>query len=436
MLALHERIGLTPRTLDRKQREQVLDSLTRELAEERGFELQSRLRLRRVIQMVLTFYEALLDWRILNIFGPQLARDLVHAVFGGDLGTNLFDEHPYLRRILILGETGVGKGIIASVMAEALRQFSTDQAKVVSLNAAALPTELLESELFGYERGAHSQAILAREGLIAEVDGGVLFLDEVANASLHVQAKLLQVLQTGEYRKLGGHQAQHASFHLISATNHHEADLRTGKNFRADLYYRLSGSVLVVPPFRDLISAGHPVRQIFESIADHVMSERLGRTENELSRAYRSWFDQWWQDQGAPTVLHRMAGYHWPGNLRECSHFLAELINNGGRYLEEVCAKYYPEGKTGRGAAVRSGTQAWPQNLKQTLEGVECSRYQAAARDASSVEQLARRLGVSRQTASRRLRHFGLILGQNPAAMPTSSGGSSEKALDTASDAE
>src|SRR3989339_1287667 len=116
MLALHERIGLTPRTLDRKQREQVLDSLTRELAEERGFELQSRLRLRRVIQMVLTFYEALLDWRILNIFGPQLARDLGHAVFGGDLGTNLFDERPYLRRILILGETGVGKGIIASVM--------------------------------------------------------------------------------------------------------------------------------------------------------------------------------------------------------------------------------------------------------------------------------------------------------------------------------
>ncbi|KAF1052023.1 MAG: Nitric oxide reductase transcription regulator NorR2 [Stenotrophomonas maltophilia] len=201
--------------------------------------------------------------------------------------------------VLVTGETGVGKELVA----QALHQQSPRHAKpMVSLNCAALPETLVESELFGHVRGAFSGAVGERRGKFEQADGGTLFLDEVGELPLTIQAKLLRVLQSGQLQRLGSDREHHVDVRLIAATNRDLAEEVRAGRFRADLYHRLSVYPMRVPPLRErgkdiLLLAGYFLEQ---------NRPRLGLRSLRLST----------EAQAA------LLGYAWPGNVRELEHLI------------------------------------------------------------------------------------------------------------------
>lgn len=151
--------------------------------------------------------------------------------------------------VLILGETGTGKTLIAK---EIHRQSSRSKKKFVDINCAAIPDNLLESELFGYEKGAFTDAIKTKKGKIEIADGGTLFLDEICDMSLKLQAKLLKILEEREFSRLGSNEVLHSGFQLISATNKNIYDLVRKGEFREDLFYRIKKIIIKTIPLREM----------------------------------------------------------------------------------------------------------------------------------------------------------------------------------------
>jgi transcriptional regulator with GAF, ATPase, and Fis domain len=202
--------------------------------------------------------------------------------------------------VLILGETGAGKELMARAIHEHSRRRS---ARLVTLNCAAIPESLVESELFGYERGAFSGAVTAKPGLFEIADGSTLFLDEVGELPRTVQAKLLRVLETGEVPRLGSVRAVRVDVRIVAATNRDvQAEISAG-NFRADLFYRLNGMTVTIPPLRE-------------------------RPEDILALA--EYFAQRCS-RGAPVVfeadaLQTLKAYAWPGNVRELKSVVERAV--------------------------------------------------------------------------------------------------------------
>ncbi|MCY7370124.1 MAG: nitric oxide reductase transcriptional regulator NorR [Polaromonas sp.] len=201
--------------------------------------------------------------------------------------------------VLITGETGVGKELVA----QALHAASPRAARpLISLNCAALPETLVESELFGHVRGAFSGAVADRRGKFELADGGTLFLDEVGELSITVQAKLLRVLQNGQLQRLGSDREHQVDVRVIAATNRDlEEELRAGR-LRADFYHRLSVYPLVVPPLRE---RGHDVLLLAGNFLEQNRS-RLGLGSLRL-------------EAGAQSAL---MAHDWPGNVRELEHLI------------------------------------------------------------------------------------------------------------------
>jgi len=196
--------------------------------------------------------------------------------------------------VLLQGETGTGKECVARAIH---RHSAQGDGPFVAINCAAIPESLLESELFGHVRGAHSSATRDRAGLLAAADGGTLFLDEIGDMPPALQAKLLRVLESGRYRPLGGGQELRADFRLVSATHQPlTACIREGR-FRADLYYRLNQFPLLLPALRER-------RADIPELADHFAAAYAAR--EGLPRASLS-----------PTALTNLAARDYPGNLRE-----------------------------------------------------------------------------------------------------------------------
>ncbi len=195
--------------------------------------------------------------------------------------------------VLVLGESGVGKELVAA----AIHQASARAAKnFVAIDCATLQQNLFESELFGHERGAFTGADRRKEGLIEVGEGGTVFLDEIGEMSLALQAKLLRVLETGHYRRLGGTKDLNSNVRFVAATNRDlEAMCRRGE-FREDLYYRLSAFVLTVPPLRERIGD-------VPLLADHFLN-----TRDFARHAHKRW---------SPAALDALMSYSWPGNVRE-----------------------------------------------------------------------------------------------------------------------
>ncbi|RLK51705.1 sigma-54-specific transcriptional regulator [Alkalispirillum mobile] len=196
--------------------------------------------------------------------------------------------------VLLQGETGTGKECVA----RALHRCSARRdGPFVAINCAAIPETLLESELFGHVRGAHSAATRDRAGLLSAADGGTLFLDEIGDMPPALQAKLLRVLESGRYRPLGGGRERHADIRLVSASHQPLVKLIRERQFRADLYYRLNQFPLSVPPLRDR-------REDIPELAEHFAvsyAAREGRPTTSLS----------------PSALAHLASGDFPGNVRE-----------------------------------------------------------------------------------------------------------------------
>jgi transcriptional regulator with GAF, ATPase, and Fis domain len=204
--------------------------------------------------------------------------------------------------VLITGETGVGKELIARAVHEASDRRGR---ALVTVNCAALPGELIESELFGHERGAFTGAINQRRGRFEMADGGTIFLDEVGELSAQAQAKLLRVLQEQALERVGGGELIKVNVRVVAATNRDLAQMVRASTFRADLFYRLDVFPLVVPPLRER-------RTDIPLLARHFLhkyARKLGKPLQDISAA----------------SMERLCRYNWPGNVRELQNIIERM---------------------------------------------------------------------------------------------------------------
>jgi DNA-binding NtrC family response regulator len=274
--------------------------------------------------------------------------------------------------VLITGESGVGKELVAREIHEESRRAS---GSFVAVNCGALPETLLESELFGHERGAFTGATGRRIGLFERAQGGTLFLDEIGDASLATQVKLLRVLEGREFERLGGRRTLRADVRIVAATNRDLGDLRKAGLFREDLFHRLNVFPLHVVPLRERASD-------------------IPLLVEELSA--REGFDLRWTE----AAVQCMRAHPWPGNVRELINVLERLAI--------LCEGSEPVtvGRVQR-ALEDGGTS--PRTLRTRLDEDERSRLERLLLEHRfNVSALARRLGVSRGALRHRLRKYGL----------------------------
>ena len=216
--------------------------------------------------------------------------------------------------VLLTGESGTGKEVVARFIHHASRRSN---GPFVAINCAALPDQLLESELFGHERGAFTGAVSAKPGRIEQANGGVLFLDEVGEMAPAVQAKLLRVLEEREFMRLGSTRVQRADIRVIAATNRDlHAAMQRGE-FREDLYYRLGVFEIALPPLRDRLD---DVLELADSFLEQI-GETVGKPAAGISRDARE----------------QLLGYAWPGNVRELRNAIerAVILADGGYIRSE-----------------------------------------------------------------------------------------------------
>jgi DNA-binding NtrC family response regulator len=292
--------------------------------------------------------------------------------------------------VLIVGETGTGKERIAhSILEHSLRCSKP----FVDINCAALPENLVESELFGYEKGAFSGADTDKPGLFELAHLGTIFLDEIGELDLKVQVKLLRVLDRAPYYRLGGHRKITVDVRVVAATNRNLKEEVSAGRFRKDLYHRLSQFELYVPPLRE-----RP--EDIVALAKHFMAQG----ENGL--------------KFTPDALRVLQSYSWPGNVRELQNVVGKItVSVPGPEVEasEVRKELTNANTNDSGPAESTscdtrldslGAQMEARTIEKSLEATGGHRGQAAAR-----------LGISRRTLSRKLRDYGLSPARSAAAI-------------------
>jgi two-component system, NtrC family, response regulator AtoC len=204
--------------------------------------------------------------------------------------------------VLILGESGVGKEIVAMLLH---KYHANSEKKLLNINCAALPTELLESELFGYEAGAFTGATKSKPGMFELANKGTLLLDEIGEMSPQMQAKLLHVLQDGSFCRLGARSSSRVDVRVLAATNINMQDAITEKRFREDLYYRLNTLTITVPPLRER-----------REEIPLLMEQMFHRGALELGHPFIC----------SDRIIEAAQEYHWPGNLRELRNFVTRTL--------------------------------------------------------------------------------------------------------------
>ena len=291
--------------------------------------------------------------------------------------------------MLIEGETGTGKGVLAAWLH---RQGPRSEEAFVDLNCATLSKDLLESELFGHEKGSFTGAVSAKPGLLEVAHRGTLFLDELGDMDPAVQPKLLKVLEEKRYRRLGEVRDRQVDVRLIAATHQDLAALVNSKAFRQDLFYRVAAIPLMVPPLRE---RAEDIPLLARDLLDRIAAD-LGRGRLEIT----------------PAALAALGAYSWPGNIRELRNVLerAALLCRD-RTIDVGDLRFINMGGPPV-AAVAAGTSAPPRphDTAMTLEEVERRHIQAVLEEEDGrVESAARRLGVPRSSLYKRLRALGLV---------------------------
>jgi two-component system, NtrC family, response regulator AtoC len=281
--------------------------------------------------------------------------------------------------VLILGETGTGKDVVARLLHE---KSSRNQKPFVHVDCASLPKDLIESELFGHEKGAFTNAHVARTGLIEAAEDGVLFLDEIGELPLDLQSKLLAVLERRTLRRVGTTQERPVAAWIVAATNRDIESLSEKGEFRSDLYYRLNVMSLSMPALRE---RGKDILLL----ANHFASQ--------TARRYGIQFDSF-SDDAADMLLE----YSWPGNVREMKHLLerAVLLSGGGVLdIDVLGLDKKPTPKSNESEMNEDITlgEAELKLIKQALE-----------RTNRNVSKAARELGITRMALRYRIKKYNL----------------------------
>ncbi|WP_295883313.1 sigma-54 dependent transcriptional regulator [uncultured Thiohalocapsa sp.] len=303
---------------------------------------------------------------------------------------------PYDIPVLLTGESGTGKELFARALHESsLRAMQP----FVAENCGALPDQLLESELFGHRKGAFTGAIADHVGLFEQADGGTVFLDEIGDVSPAFQVKLLRVLQEGEIRPLGSEQRRRVDVRVVAATNKDLEDAMLSGSFRSDLYYRIAGITLHLPPLRRRPGDLGPV------------CERLLR---DAARAFGTALQHL-----SPEALAMLERYHWPGNVRELRSELQRMVvlSDGGPTLGPQLLSAKVLGR----AALPDAAPAGAGSLKERVEALEAGILsETLTRCGWNKSRAAAELGLSRVGLRNKLARYGLDLTEGDAAAAVS----------------
>jgi len=276
---------------------------------------------------------------------------------------------PYDSRVLITGESGTGKEVIADLIQQWSKRCN---AAMIRVNCAAIPELLLESELFGHERGAFTGATAARVGRFEEADGGIIFLDEIAEMPAALQAKLLRVTQNGSFQRLGANRERQVNVRVLAATNRDlEAEVAAGR-FREDLYYRLNVFEINLPPLRERSADILP-------LANHFAAQHA-QGRHRLS----------------PAVAASLSRYQWPGNVRELQNAMerAVMMARGGVILPEHLPQRLSEAIAGSDVALAASAPSSGCRLRDVEDSVI---LQTLRLNNFNRSETARALGISRR---------------------------------------
>jgi DNA-binding NtrC family response regulator len=291
--------------------------------------------------------------------------------------------------LLLLGETGSGKGVLARWFH---RNGPRREETFVDLNCAALSREFLESELFGHDRGAFTGAVAAKPGLLEIAHRGMLFLDEIGDMDLAIQAKLLKVLEDKRFRRLGDIREREVSVRLIAATHHDLRDLVAAQRFRRDLYFRIGTLPLTVPPLRE---RAEDIPVLVDNLLHRIGSE-LGRPGMRVSGS----------------ALAALVDYAWPGNLRELRNLLerAVLLTDGTTIgVRELRLHARSDTASRSNASIATEDLTLAELERRHIERIyEAEQY--------NVQRAAVRLGIPRSSLYQKLARFGLLRKQREAS--------------------
>ncbi len=320
---------------------------------------------------------------------------LGRAAVMNDLRRQIAKVAPTRSRVLVTGESGTGKELIARAIH---RNSPVADKAFVKVNCAAIPPELIESELFGHERGAFTGAVAKKRGLFEVAHGGTIFLDEIGDMSLSAQAKVLRVLQTGEFARVGGEQTLKTDCRVVAATNKELDKAVAAGEFREDLFFRLNVVPINSPPLRDRLE---DVPLLAESFVAECCDEN-GFSRKAIDSA----------------VLDKLRTYDWPGNVRELRNVVERLVIMSDDVIVERDLPPYLGGP-GRNVGARRESPPAPsveiarhaeKTLREFREEVECDfiRYKLAEYD-WNISRTAQALGIERTNLHKKMRALGIV---------------------------
>ena len=286
-------------------------------------------------------------------------------------------------RVLITGESGTGKELVALAIHRASRR---SRQAFIPVNCAAIPRDLVESELFGHEKGAFTGATDRRLGRFSLADRGTIFLDEVGDLHPEAQAKLLRVLETGELQRLGAERGERVDVRVVAATNKRLEQAVTSGGFREDLFFRLNVFPIALPPLRDRL-------EDVPALVRHFTTRLRPRQPPTF----------------APTAIEALRAYPWPGNVRELANVVERLVilSAGAEIGLEAVQQVLPA--SGRGISAPRTDGAPERPLTETLDEYERQLIrEAIARSGGNVAEASRQLKTDRANLYRRMRRLGM----------------------------
>jgi len=295
--------------------------------------------------------------------------------------------------VLIWGESGTGKELVAF---EIHRNSSRADKPFIKINCAAIPSTLIESELFGYEKGAFTGAVGSKPGRFELAHDGTLFLDEVAEMPLEMQVKLLRVLQEQEFERVGGVSTIKVDVRIVAATNKDlEAEARAGR-FREDLFYRLNVVPIHIPPLRER-------KQDIELLVRYFLRQFNSKLKKEITAI-------------SPQALEALIAYHWPGNIRQLENALERMVlMSDGAVItahelpEEIAALLPPSGAADSGDDSDQSPTTFKEKVKKQTQTLERGLIEKALEETSgNVTRAASILGLSRKGLQLKIKELGL----------------------------